>query len=186
MALQAGVFLIRHSKSLFIDHYRGKTEHRSWHCSQFLLGVWYHLLFNSRKGINLELFRCQRCSIYWLNLLYPQMCSVISSVSSGGFYCRIDWWLCLVSEKHILRIHVKENASRKNLFCVIGEADAGFSSLSRSNQNDIVLFYTLLFSSDCHFSDFPLSADLKFELQILQEFYCIILNTPPFLFPMPL
>lgn len=55
-----------------------------------------------------------------------------------------------------------------NICSVIGEADAGFSSLSRSNQNDIVLFYTLLFSSDCHFSDFPLSADLEFEIQILQ------------------
>lgn len=88
MALQAGVFLIRRPKRLFLDHYRGKTEHRSWHCSQFLLGLWYHLLFNSRKGINLELLRCQHCSVYWLNLLYPQICSVISSVSSRGFYCK--------------------------------------------------------------------------------------------------
>lgn len=57
---------------------------------------------------------------------------------------------------------------QENLFCIIGEADAGFSSLSRSNQNDIVLFYTLLLSSDCHFSDFPLLADLEFQIQILQ------------------
>lgn len=37
VALQAGVFLIRHSKGLFLDHYRRKTEHQSWHCSQFCL-----------------------------------------------------------------------------------------------------------------------------------------------------
>lgn len=98
MGLHAGVFLIRHPKRLFLDHCRGETEHRSWLCSQFLLGLWYHLLFNSRKGINLELLRCQHCSIYWLNLWYPQICSVISSVSSGDFYCKeeIDdcaWYL---------------------------------------------------------------------------------------------
>lgn len=65
-------------------------------------------------------------------------------------------------------MYVKQNANRKNLFCVIGEADAGFSSSSRSNQNDIVSFCTLLLSSDCHFGVFPLSADLELEIQILQ------------------
>lgn len=88
MVLHAGVLLIRHLKRLFLDQYRGETEHQSWLCSQFLLGLWYHLLFNSRKRINLELVRCQHCSIYWLNLWYPQICSVISSVSSGDFYCK--------------------------------------------------------------------------------------------------
>lgn len=30
------------------------------------------------------------------------------------------------------------------------------------------LFYALLLPSACHFSDFPLSADLEFQIQILQ------------------
>lgn len=88
MVLHASVFLIKHPKRLFLDHYRGETEHWSWLCSQFLLGLWYHLLFNSRKGINLELLRCQHCSIYWLNLWYPEIYFVISSVSSRDFYCK--------------------------------------------------------------------------------------------------
>lgn len=80
---------------------------------------------------------------------------------------RVDGWPCLVSEKYIFENICKiECQQEKSVLCHSRGRCRFFHLCPDQNQNDSISFYTLFFPSDCHFSDFSLSADLEFEIQI--------------------